>query len=292
MTQTEPFSVHTTHFYGGSKEVLYLHWHPEAELFFVQDGEMDFFIENDLYQLQRGDVIFVPPNLLHYAIATSEEDVVFRALVFATDLVAEPKDGMRFQKYVQPVLQDNRHYGFRLDAEEEWEVCAVKDLERIFYTIDLQKEGEDGSETGLLVEGLVRVIWHGLYCHHFRNIRKSKMVGQTEMQMYKIKQFIQDHYQEEITLSMLAKVVYISEAQLCRSFKQMTGNTIFAYLKKYRVLKSCEWLRSSDKKIQEICSLCGFNNISYYNREFLKIMKMTPSEYRRQVLGIEKSRKL
>ena len=87
---------------------------------------------------------------------------------------------------------------------------------------------------------------------------------------------------------MLAKMVYISEAQLCRSFKQITGTTIFAYLKRYRILKSYEWLRSSDKKIQGICSLCGFNNISYYNREFLKIMRMTPSEYQRQVAGIEK----
>ena len=102
-----------------------------------------------------------------------------------------------------------------------------------------------------------------------------------EKQIQEVIAFIQQHYQEDISLELLAQTIHISETQLCRSFKQLTGSTPFTYLKRYRIMKSCEWLDDSDKKISEICSLCGFNNISYYNREFLRIMKMTPSAYRK-----------
>ena len=282
-TQAEPYSVYKVYINGSGKGGLYLHWHPEAELFYVQNGEVDFYIENDLYHLLPGNAIFVPPGLLHYAVSTSEENVVSRALVFATELVVEPTDTLRFQKYIQPVLQDNRNYSLLLDAGEEWHSGVVKDLERIFEAIDAKSDVEDDNETDLLVEGLIRVIWHEIYRYHFKNLCKLSPAGRAEAQVQRVFRFIQEHYQEEISLSMLAKVVHINEAQLCRSFKKVTGNTIFSYLKRYRILKSYELLCNSDKKIQEICSLCGFNNISYYNREFLKLMKMTPSECRKNL---------
>lgn len=281
-TRMEPYSAYKIPMPGKGKGVLYLHWHPEAELFFVQEGEVHFFIENDLYHLTKGTAVFVPPNMLHYAVSVSEEQVTFQALVFATELVAEPKEGVRFRKYVQPVLQDNRYYSLLLDKKEEWKRRILTDLERIFDAIDVENVGLEGDETDLLIEGLIQVIWQELYCYHFKKLSKPVPSGRTEAQIQKVIQYIQEHYQEEISLSMLAEVVYINEAQLCRSFKKVTGNTIFTYLKRYRILKSCELLGSSDKTIKEICSLCGFHNISYFNREFLFFMKMTPSEYRKK----------
>ena len=74
----------------------------------------------------------------------------------------------------------------------------------------------------------------------------------------------------------------MSEGQFCRSFKQLTGSTPFTYLKKHRIMHSCDYLAGSGRKISEICTLCGFSNISYFNREFLKAMKVTPSAYRKR----------
>ena len=52
------------------------------------------------------------------------------------------------------------------------------------------------------------------------------------------------------------------------------------HLNRLRIVKSCEMLLRTDKKITEIASLCGFNNISYFNRTFYKIMGISPSGYR------------
>ncbi|MBS5935001.1 MAG: helix-turn-helix domain-containing protein [Clostridiales bacterium] len=45
-----------------------------------------------------------------------------------------------------------------------------------------------------------------------------------------------------------------------------------------------EQLSDAIKKITDIATINGFNNISYFNREFMKLMKMTPSEYRKSMV--------
>jgi AraC-like DNA-binding protein len=93
--------------------------------------------------------------------------------------------------------------------------------------------------------------------------------------------YIHTSYNEVITLNRLASLTNLSEGQFCRLFKILTGVTPFSYLNRYRVIKSCEYLGNSTKKIAEIATLCGFSNISYYNREFIKYIKITPSTYRK-----------
>ena len=99
---------------------------------------------------------------------------------------------------------------------------------------------------------------------------------------YRIPLFIYTkNYHQNITLEELAEYAHLSEGQFCRSFKELTGMTPFRYLIRYRILQSCNQLLLTDKKVTEIALSCGFNNISYYNRAFFKIMRMTPTEYRK-----------
>ena len=93
--------------------------------------------------------------------------------------------------------------------------------------------------------------------------------------------FFSENYHQNITLEELAEYAHLSEGQFCRSFKELTGMTPFRYLIRYRILQSCNQLLLTDKKVTEIALSCGFNNISYYNRAFFKIMRMTPTEYRK-----------
>ncbi|MGN6712236.1 helix-turn-helix domain-containing protein [Anaerocolumna jejuensis] len=47
------------------------------------------------------------------------------------------------------------------------------------------------------------------------------------------------------------------------------------------LIKSCGYLINTSKKITDIAALCGFNNISYYNRDFIRIIKISPAAYRK-----------
>lgn len=276
MTKTKPYSIHKSFFSPSGYAALYLHWHPEIELCYLEEGELDFFVEETCFHMRAGEAVFIPPNLLHSARCTPKGDGIFRALVFSPDLIASPMDGVQFQKYVGPVLQNNLRFALYLKPGIRWQKQVLSDLLRIF------KQEERKEEADLATGGLVQVIWQYLYNFHISGMAEGSMKEETERQLQETVRYIHTHYQEDISLEMLAQTAHVSEGQLCRSFRQLTGNTPFTYLKRFRIRKSCAYLAGSGKKISEICMLCGFNNISYFNREFLKMMKVTPSEYRRQ----------
>lgn len=284
VTRISPYSLHESSFLKGEGPALYLHLHPEMEFFYLEKGELSFWIEEICCELKEGEAVFIPSNLLHTAFAVSKEGR-FRALVFAPEYLAASMERMHFQKYVSPILQDSIGNVIHLKEETIWQSEAIALLKRLF-------EGAEAMATPeLLISGYLLVIWQYLYQYHFGKLPKTPKKGRMTKQIEAVAAYIRAHYQEEFSLALLAGVGHMSEGQLCRSFRQHTGATPFTYLKRYRILKSCVYLAETDKKISEICMLCGFNNISYFNREFLKIMKATPSEYRRQSIEFAESGK-
>ena len=294
VTRAVPYSVHKSLFYAGEEEALYLHWHPEIELFYLESGTLEFAIEDTCCRLHAGEAMLIPPKLLHHAWGVQEagrtaQDLdgnhgegisgkakvgVHRALVFSADLIASPSEPVSYQKYVLPILQNPAGFSLHLTKEIRWQREVLADMERIFA------EEKENRETELLIRGLLQVIWQNVYTNHIRQISGRRLDGRVELRMQETLDFIHGHFQEEISLETLARTAHLSEGQFCRSFRQVTGYTPFTYLKRYRLLQSCVYLTETDKKISEICLLCGFNNISYFNREFLKMMQMKPSAYR------------
>lgn len=275
ITKTRPYSLWKNYFEADREDALYLHWHPEVELCYLEKGALDFYVEDVCYPVEEGMAIFIPPNLLHRAVS-HREGGTFRALVFSTDFIATLSEPALFQKYVQPVLQNPADFCLVLRKEVPWQQGVIGDLLRLFA----EEEGEQDST--LLLKGLMQTVWQKLYNHHIQKVAGNQPDCRLEPQVQEAIRFIHGHFQEDLSLEELANVSHVSEGQLCRSFKQLTGNTPFTYLKRYRILKSCAYLAETDKKISEICTLCGFNNISYFNREFLRTIRVTPSVYRKQ----------
>jgi len=95
--------------------------------------------------------------------------------------------------------------------------------------------------------------------------------------------YVMNNYQENITLEEIARFSGMEKSSFCIFFKKQTGQSFFSYLTEYRVSLSCEILRKTTKTISEICIASGFRDIPYYNRVFKKLVKKTPSEYRKGV---------
>ena len=93
--------------------------------------------------------------------------------------------------------------------------------------------------------------------------------------------FMQAHYAQPIGLQEIAKALSISKEHLCRIFRKNTKTTISAYLEEIRICEAKNIiLKYPDKKIGEICHLCGFDSPSYFSVIFKKREQMTPLEFR------------
>ncbi len=275
-TASAPYSIHCTHVLPGFEPALYLHWHTEMEFFLLDEGELCFHIEDKTYPLHAGECIFIPPGLLHYANHTGTAPVSFHAFVLSPGFLFSSFDTRLYNTYLLPVMHNNLPLAVTLSDSAGWQNDILRCLQLIFAA---------SEQDELYVRGLSLLIWNRLYQYHIINSEGQKTPHSLSEQLAKALSYLHENYSRNLTLSELAALVPLSEAQFCRSFKRLTGMTPFRYLNRYRILQSCSSLLHTDDKITEIALTNGFNNISYYNRAFLQLMNMTPSEYRKTMTG-------
>lgn len=96
----------------------------------------------------------------------------------------------------------------------------------------------------------------------------------------KVKQYIYDHYAEQLRLEHLAELVGMSPVAFSRFFRQRTGRTLSEYIVEIRLGFAARMLVDTSKNISEICYECGFNNLSNFNRTFKAKRNYTPRDFR------------
>lgn len=105
----------------------------------------------------------------------------------------------------------------------------------------------------------------------------------------KIITYIHQHYDQDITVKMMARYVIMSENYVSALFRQKTGKNLIRYLHEIRINKAKQYLETTDYPVNEIGHLVGFANDNYFIRIFKRFTKQTPSQYREQFLKAKRA---
>lgn len=92
--------------------------------------------------------------------------------------------------------------------------------------------------------------------------------------------YLESSTNERVDVGTLAGMLGISERQLCRRFRKVTGETPVSYLQKIRVEKAKRLLEQGDKRNKEIIWQVGYEDISSFGKLFKRTTGMTMNEYR------------
>jgi len=95
-----------------------------------------------------------------------------------------------------------------------------------------------------------------------------------------ILEFVQKHYQEDISLQDIAHVSNYSDAYFCKLFKQCFDKNFTTYLTELRVEKAKQLLKDMAVNVKEISELVGYRDSNYFTKVFKRMAGVTPSEYR------------
>ena len=275
-TDSAPYSIHYTKLPAEAELALYLHWHNEMEFLYLVEGEILFQIEEHSFSLRAEEGIFIPPALLHSATNIGNTPISFYALVFSSDFVISSFDAHSYNTYMLPVMHNNLQLALVLRKSLPWQKEILDYLHNIFFSKSPQE---------LYIRGIALLIWDTLYQNHIAKTDINHSLQTLTVQLTPAISYIQKHYKQPLSLEELASTVHLSEGQFCRIFKHLTGLTPFHYVIRYRILQSCNALSNTNRKITDIATSHGFNNISYYNRAFIQLMHMTPSQYRKRMPG-------
>ena len=96
----------------------------------------------------------------------------------------------------------------------------------------------------------------------------------------KAKAYINEHFNEDISLQQVADYVFFNSSYFSRFFKQHTGENFRDYLIKIRISKAAELLADDRYKIYEVGEKTGYQNSKYFMRQFKQITGVTPAAYR------------
>ena len=98
----------------------------------------------------------------------------------------------------------------------------------------------------------------------------------------KLQKYIEDNYMEKLTLSQIAEEVHANGSYLSHLYKSKTGQNLFDAINKMKLKKAKEYLVQG-KRVSEIATLVGFEDVSYFSRVFKKYENCSPREYERKI---------
>jgi len=110
------------------------------------------------------------------------------------------------------------------------------------------------------------------------------------VEIWKARKFIEQHSDEELSLTEVAKAVNISANHLSEKFKQVTGVNFVDYVARARFEIARDLLLHSNRRVSEIAFAAGFQSLSQFNRVFKKLSGKSPTEHRAAHLRRRKRR--
>lgn len=101
------------------------------------------------------------------------------------------------------------------------------------------------------------------------------------------KEYIDNNYDKELTLTQVAKYIYLSDSYFAHSFKDKFGISPKSYILKVRIEAAKEYLKNTDTKVADVAKIVGFSSQQRFNDIFKKHENITPLNYR-QMCKIER----
>ena len=250
------------------------HWHPEIEITYVQKGTMCYKVNHMVYHLKEGDIVFNNSGALHSGTMENQKDCAYIPVTFDSRLIYGFFQSTVNSKYVDPVIQDSMLPAICIDQSEPWHKPFREYLLRI---IDLDEKKPDFYELDITI--CLQSMWRLLLEHITYEPQASRENSLEYDRIKKILSYIEENYQDKITLNDIAGHIHLCESECTRLFKRHMNTTLFAFLQEYRIERSLEFLQD-DQPVSAVADKAGFSDPNYYSKVFAKIKGCSPREYR------------
>jgi AraC-like DNA-binding protein len=270
LTQSDCFSL----FSRSKKEFDFpLHFHEEFELNFIQNAAGAKRVVGDhVEEIGNIELVLVGPNLQHGWFTNKCKDKIINEITiqFHRDLFDEKFLNRNQMSFIRTLFQRSSR-GVLFSQE-----TSLSIMPRLIQLP--QKHGFDS------VLELMSILHDLSTSRNFRTLSdvsfNTETLSYNSRRIEKIMAFLNNNFNETITLGDAAKIAGMAEVSLSRFFKLRTGKTFIDTLNEVRLGHATRMLIDTTNSINEVAYKCGFNNMSNFNRIFKKKKDSTPKEFR------------
>jgi len=248
------------------------HYHSEYELVLIIKGSGKRFVGNHVSDYQMGNLTFMGPNLPHlFRKEKSNEQggslvIHFKEEFLGNDfhLIPEMQKIKLLFERSKMGIDINGNTRDEIDRQMN-KIIGLRGMGRLICLLDLLAMLADSPDYELL-----------------SNPDLSWENNKDSDRLNKVFNYLMTHFTEDIQLEKVAELANMSYSGFCRYFKNRTKKTFSHFVNEIRIGYACKRLMESDvASISNICFESGFNNLTNFNEQFKKIVKVTPHQFKR-----------
>lgn len=252
------------------------HYHPEFEITYVVHGNGTRLVGDSSQDFENGDLIFVGSNLPHTWISHDDfgrdgKKMEIVVLQFGGEIIEDrAKEVIEFTNIARLLKESGRGLNFSAEVRAQ----AGEMLIAMEATTGMRRYNLLLELLDLLGASTFEKLSSEYYAPNYSQTNE-KRIG-------KVFEHIHEYYHRPLTIAELADVASMNDAAFCRFFKKTTGKSAINYINDLRIGKACNLLNDPGIAISDVAFQSGFNNVTHFNRTFLKLKRLTPSQFKRE----------
>ena len=252
------------------------HWHVGIEILMPVTENYGVIVEQKKYVLEKGDILIVNSGVPHALEAPpTGERIILQfdpALLYS---LKEMETLLLLFPSVFYITKENEPELYPLVREKMAEIIREYDGALVYASLIEMFAGIGRKIRERSIEDT-----------EMRDMRRSKHDRQWEYQEVAMKacNYINQHFQEKLTLEETAKIVGFSKYHFTRVFKKYMNMTFYEYLNKKRVKCAEGLLYNTEMSITDVAMNSGFSSMSSFDRTFKALNRCSPSEFREAIL--------
>ena len=242
-----------------------MHYHNAFELYYLVKGDREYFIGDKFYKLTEGDIVLIPPTVLH---RTAGKGATRFLVHFSKELLLR-----FFTPETLGLLPLDAPLAFRADPSVREQIA--RDLTSMLAEYQL---GDVSDASPLLIGYLYRMLFtltttqNGYASEAYSDARIGQII-----------RYINENYASIGDIDEIAERFFISKFYLCRIFNKNFGLPLITYLNTIKIRAACELMKGERLTMTEIATHCGFNSSSYFCKVFKSMKGVSPMTYRNQL---------
>lgn len=238
--------------------------HNSCEILFVEEGQAEYHINSEIYPVQKNTVLIIGATDRHRFKFNSLPYVRYGLTVMPAFMQSLPIINSYMNIYQTRILTD---------IEEE----MFQRMIRILWELREEVEGEAEIRTDMIYALLLEMT---ILLKRLLHVERQDM-GSTYTTMNEVRNYIDYHYWENLSLTNLSKKFYLQPNTISKNFSRVFGKNINHYINSVRITNAVRILDTCEGNVNitELSEMVGYGNINTFHRQFKEKMEISPLQY-------------